>query len=205
MVGPSPLPDFARTRVDIKQRLRAELKKLRSAHVAGLPDDMRGLMFLRPPSPVVAAVPEGSVTGLYRATPSEAPTRRYAEWFFEHGRTLALPWFAERGDEMKFRLWLDPHDEDGLEAGPYGMMQPLADAPEVLPDTVFVPLLGFTAQCDRLGQGGGHYDRWLAANPQARTMGLAWDCQLVDSLPVEAHDVRLGAVVTPTRFYEGNT
>jgi len=189
--------------VEKKQSLRAELKKLRSEHVAALPDDMRGLMFLRPPSPVVAAVPEGSVTALYRATPTEAPTRRYAEWFFEHGRTLALPWFAERGDAMKFRLWLDPHDEGGLEAGPYGMMQPLSGAPEVLPDTVFVPLLGFTAQCDRLGQGGGHYDRWLAANPHAQTMGLAWDCQLVDSLPVEAHDIRLGAVVTPTRFYEG--
>lgn len=189
--------------MDDKQWLRVELKKLRDAHVAGLPDSMRGLMFLRPPAPVAAAVPEGSIVGLYRATPFEAPTRRYAEWFFEHGRTIALPWFAARDADMKFRLWLDPYDEDGLEAGPYGMMQPLQDAPEVVPDTAFVPLLGFTTSGDRLGQGGGHYDRWLAANPQARTIGLAWDCQLVDSLPVEAHDIRLGAVITPTRFYEG--
>jgi 5-formyltetrahydrofolate cyclo-ligase len=191
-------------RVDEKQRLRAKLKKSRSAHVAGLPDEVHGLMFLRPPAPVAAAVSEGTVVGLYRATPTEAPTRRYAEWFYEHGRSLALPWFAERGDDMTFRMWLDPHDEGGLEAGPYGMMQPLANAPEVVPDTVFVPLLGFTADGHRVGQGGGHYDRWLAANPQVQTIGLAWDCQLVDSLPVEAHDVRLGAVVTPTRIYEGN-
>lgn len=201
MVGPSP--DFARMRVDDKQRLRAKLRKLRSAHVAALPDETRGLMFLRPPAPVAAAVPEGSVVGLYRATPAEAPTRRYAEWFFEHGRTLALPWFAERGAEMEFRLWRDPHDEDGLEAGPYGMMQPLRDAPEVTPDITFVPLLGFTPRGERLGQGGGHYDRWLAANPRVQTIGLAWDCQLLDSLPAEAHDIRLGAVITPTRIYEG--
>lgn len=190
--------------MDEKQSLRARLKKQRNTHVAALPAEVHGLMFLRPPAPVAAAVPEGSVVGLYRATPNEAPTRRYAEWFFEHGRTLALPWFAERGDAMKFRLWLDPHDEDGLEAGPYGMMQPFSDAPEVMPDTVFVPLLGFTAKRDRLGQGGGHYDRWLAANPDVSAIGLAWDCQLVDSLPVEAHDIRLGAVVTPTRIYEGD-
>jgi 5-formyltetrahydrofolate cyclo-ligase len=188
--------------VDEKQRLRAKLKKIRAAHVAGLPDDMRGLMFLRPPAPVAAAVPEKSIVGLYRATPTEAPTRRYAEWFFEHGRTLALPWFAERGADMTFRLWLDPHDDGGLEAGPYGMMQPFADAPEVVPDTAFVPLLGFTTRRERLGLGGGHYDRWLATNPQVQTIGLAWDCQLVDSLPLEAHDIRLGAVITPTRIYE---
>lgn len=189
--------------MDDKLKLRAKLKKLRSAHVAGLPGDMRGLMFLRPPAPVAATVLEGSIVGLYRSTPAEAPTRRYAEWFFEHGRTLALPWFASRDADMKFRLWLDPHDEDGLEAGPFGMMQPFTEAPEVLPDTVFAPLLGFTAQRDRLGQGGGHYDRWFAANPDAQTIGLAWDCQLTDSLPVEDHDIRLGAVITPTRFYQG--
>jgi 5-formyltetrahydrofolate cyclo-ligase len=190
-------------RVDDKQRLRAKLKKVRSDHVAALPDEVRGLMFLRPPAPVAAMVPEGSVVALYRATPTEAPTRRYAEWFFEHGRTLALPWFGDRDHDMKFRLWLDPHDEGGLEPGPYGMMQPMADAPEILPNTAFIPIVGFTARRDRLGQGGGHYDRWLASNPQAQTIGLAWDCQLVESLPVEGHDIRLDAVVTPTRIYQG--
>ena len=87
--------------------------------------------------------------------------------------------------------------------GPFGLAQPCADAPLVEPDLVFVPLLGFTAQGDRLGQGGGHYDRWLAAHPGALPIGLAWDCQLVDALPVQAHDQRLAGVITPTRYYEG--
>ena len=129
---------------------------------------------------------------------------RYYDKISDRLVTLALPWFSDRDHDMKFRLWLDPHDEGGLEPGPYGMMQPLADAPEVLPNTVFVPVVGFTARRERLGQGGGHYDRWLALNPQVQTIGLAWDCQLVDSLPVEDHDIHLGAVVTPTRIYEGD-
>ena len=66
---------------------------------------------------------------------------------------------------------------------------------------LFVPLIGFTASGDRLGQGGGHYDRWLAEHPGRMTIGLAWDVQLCEALPVEPHDMMLDAIVTPTRIY----
>ncbi len=185
-----------------KQQLRARLRQLRRDHVAALPAATRGLLFLRPPGPVAAMAPEGSCIGLYHALPAEAPARSYARWFFENGRSIALPWFADRDAPMQFRSWRDPYDDEGLEVGPLGMLQPGIGAEEFIPATVFVPLIGFTARGERLGQGGGHYDRWLAANPAARAFGLAWDCQLVDSLPTEPHDRRLHGVVTPTRFYE---
>lgn len=190
--------------MDDKQTLRSRLRTLRREHVAALPDSTRGLLFLRPPGPVAAMTPEGGTIGLYHALPSEAPTRGYARWYFENGRRVALPWFAERGGDMQFREWRDPYDDDGLEVGPHGALQPAATAPELLPEAVFTPLLGFTRTGDRLGQGGGHYDRWLAAHPSVTSLGLAWDCQLLESLPAEAHDRRLRGVITPTRFYEGD-
>ena len=65
------------------------------------------------------------------------------------------------------------------------------------PDVVIVPGLAFTALGDRLGQGGGWYDRFL---PNVRgtctAIGVCFDPQLVGSLPVEVHDVRLDLVVT---------
>jgi len=186
-----------------KQTLRTELRASRRDHVAALPAATRALLFLRPPAPVAALLPEGSLVGLYHAGPSEAPTRSYARWLYENGRTLALPWFAAREAPMAFRRWNDPFDDDGLEPGPWGALQPGIDAELVVPDAVFVPLLGFTAEGARLGQGGGHYDRWLAAHPQVAAIGLAWDSQRIDWLPVEPHDRPLRAVVTPTRFYEG--
>jgi 5-formyltetrahydrofolate cyclo-ligase len=64
-----------------------------------------------------------------------------------------------------------------------------------------VPLVGFTASGERLGQGGGHYDRWLAEHPGRLTIGLAWDAQLCPALPSEPHDEPLDAVITPTRIY----
>ncbi len=82
-----------------------------------------------------------------------------------------------------------------------GLMQPAADAPLVVPEVLFMPLVGFTERGERIGQGGGFYDRWLAAHPATIAIGLAWDMQKVDDLPIEAHDMPLTAVITPTRIY----
>jgi 5-formyltetrahydrofolate cyclo-ligase len=68
---------------------------------------------------------------------------------------------------------------------------------------VVAPVLAFDRKGGRLGQGGGHYDRWLARYPEVTPVGMAWDSQLVDDLPLEPHDRRLRAVVTPTRLFEG--
>ena len=188
--------------MDEKHQLRARLRTERRAHVDALPASTRALILLRPPAPVAARLPEGEAIGLYHATPHEAPTGGYARWLQENGRTLALPWFADRSSAMTFRVWTDPFDLSDLQPGPWGALQPRGNAAEVVPHTVFVPLLGFTAEGHRLGQGGGHYDRWLASHPDTVPIGLAWDMQRVESLPLEAHDRHLHAVVTPTRFYE---
>ncbi len=186
-----------------KQLLRAELRAKRREVAESLPLAMRGLVFRHPPAPLLTMIPEGATIGLYHATLHEAPTAAYAQWFHERGYPIALPWFAARGDAMQFRLWSNPHLEDELGPDPYGALQPAADADLAIPGVVFVPLIGFTARGDRLGQGGGHYDRWLDANPTALAIGLAWDCQKVENLPTESHDRPLTAVVTPTRIYEG--
>ncbi len=187
-----------------KQTLRATYRDLRRGHVAGLADATRRLLFLRPPANVAALAPEGSLVGLYHATGAEAPTRSYGQWFFENARTLALPWFGARDAPMSFRRWNNPFDDSSLVPGPYGALQPRDDAEAVVPEIVFVPLLAFTPRGDRLGQGAGHYDRWLAAHPSVKAVGLAWDCQLSEDLPCEPHDRLLQAVVTPTRFYQGS-
>ena len=101
---------------------------------------------------------------------------------------------------MTFAPFTDPFGESDLETGPYDLLQPQEGA-SLVPDVLFVPVVGFTADGHRLGQGGGHYDRWLETHPDTIAIGLAWDCQLVDELPLEPHDRPLTAVVTPTRLY----
>lgn len=184
-----------------KAALRKAMRKARRDHAAGLPSQVSALVFHRPPAPLLALVPEGAVVGLYRASSGEAPTRGYTQFFFERGHTLALPRVELDGDGMTFHHHTDPLGESDLVDGPMGLRQPPASAPVLVPDVVFAPLVAFTAGGARLGQGGGYYDRWLADHPAAVAIGMAWDVQCVEDLPVEPHDRPLAAIVTPTRIY----
>ena len=207
MVDPSPpspsmpqTPSPAETAM-AKTALRKELRAARRAHVAALDPRVRALMLMRPPRPVADLVQPGETMGLYMASAEEAPAGGYARFFHDAGHTIALPHFTARDAPMRFRVWASPHLDDLLTPGPFGVPQPDSEAAEVVPDVLFVPLVGFTADGGRLGQGGGHYDRWLEAHPGTKAIGLAWDCQLAEDLPREPHDRSLLAVVTPTRLY----
>jgi 5-formyltetrahydrofolate cyclo-ligase len=184
-----------------KSELRKTLRTARKAHVDSMPESIRGLLFHRPPAPLLARIPQEAVIGLYHAGPWEAPAAAYARFFRDAGHAIALPFFADRDASMEFRHHSDPYAQVDLEVGPFGILQPASEAAPERPEILFVPLVGFTAEGARLGQGGGHYDRWLAEHPPVLTVGLAWDAQLCDTLPTEAHDVPLDAVVTPTRIY----
>ncbi|BDI60961.1 hypothetical protein MACH05_15210 [Qipengyuania nanhaisediminis] len=159
------------------------------------------MLFHRPPAPLLAKIGSEAVIGLYAANEYEAPTAGYARFFQEAGHRIALPFFDSAEAPMAFREHTDPHGFSDCQPGPCGIAQPDNDAVDLVPDIVFVPLVGFTPKLDRLGQGGGHYDRWLAAHPGRIAIGLAWDIQLVASLPTEPHDIALDAVVTPTRIF----
>ncbi|WP_296678217.1 5-formyltetrahydrofolate cyclo-ligase [Novosphingobium sp.] len=184
-----------------KQALRTRMRAVRQQHQAAIPDAMRSLLFLRPPSPLLDLIAPDAVIGLYHPIGNEASPLGYARWFYEAGHRVALPWFECRSSTMQFRLWDNPFDTDDLEQSPWGGLQPDNAADPADPEVLIVPLLAFTDEGNRLGQGGGHYDRYLTEYQDAVTIGLAWDCQRVEALPLESHDMPLRAVVTPTRFY----
>ncbi|WP_394728372.1 5-formyltetrahydrofolate cyclo-ligase [Altererythrobacter sp. GH1-8] len=184
-----------------KATLRKQLRKLRSEHAAAQPSAIRALLFNRPPAPLLDIIAPDAVIGIYDANASEAPTMGYARFFQEAGHTLALPRFADEKAPMRFAVFMDPFEKSDLKQGAFGIMQPAQDAAEIEPTVLFVPLVGFTASGARLGQGGGHYDRYFAEHPEALRIGLAWDVQLCDTLPSEPHDMALHAIVTPTRMY----
>lgn len=184
---------------DSKKALRKELRALRKRYAEELPREVSALVFNRPPSPVLDLIPEGAVIGLYRSDPGEARSAGYIRFFFERGHTIALPRIVGLGRPMTFHRHTDPFGETDLEEGPLGLRQPRADAEELVPDALLMPLVGFTARGDRIGQGGGFYDRYLAEHPGTIAIGMAWDVQEVPELPLEPHDMKLNAIVTNTR------
>lgn len=81
-------------------------------------------------------------------------------------------------------------------ASKFGVQEPSGPAVGVDEiDLVIVPGLAFTLAGDRLGYGQGYYDR-LLPTVSAPTVGVCFDDQLVDEMPVAAHDVRVGAVIS---------
>jgi 5-formyltetrahydrofolate cyclo-ligase len=90
--------------------------------------------------------------------------------------------------------------ENDIVAGPFGTWQPPNDARTIAPaelDVVLVPLLAFDDRGNRLGQGGGFYDRSFNADQKTPLrLGIGYAVQRILQIPTEAHDVTLHAVCT---------
>ncbi len=114
-----------------------------------------------------------------------------------HGYRIVLPEVAQPGVPLLFRRW---HPEAPMRADHYGIPVPTGGPCE--PDMLLVPTLGFTDTGDRIGYGGGYYDRTLAAlaatNPSLVAIGVAFYGGKVstDEHQPAAHDITLHAIVT---------
>jgi len=80
--------------------------------------------------------------------------------------------------------------------GPFNLRQPDPASPEVEPDVILTPLVGFDRRLNRLGQGAGHYDRAFARYEAAWRVGVAWSVQEVPAIPADIWDVPLHAIIT---------
>jgi 5-formyltetrahydrofolate cyclo-ligase len=92
----------------------------------------------------------------------------------------------------------------------FGTVGPGPDAAVLEPDVMLVPLAAFDDRGHRIGYGAGHYDRYIAglfgAKKPPRLTGIAFDCQQVDRVPDEAHDIMLPQILTESglrRFAAG--
>jgi len=114
----------------------------------------------------------------------------------EAGAQLALPVIAGRGKPLIMRAW---HFGAPLKAGQWGIREPTAEAPEVAPDILIVPLACFDRAGHRVGYGAGYYDmtiRALRAKKPVIAIGIAFAAQEIPQVPVTERDERLDLVLT---------
>lgn len=135
---------------------------------------------------------------------NEVATRQIIQSFIGSGNRILLP--AITGTtESRVMEWLPVHDITDLRAGTFGLLEPTASgAPPSPPPPgapVIVPGLAFTTSGQRLGRGGGYYDVFLASHSGPR-IALAYELQIVTELPLEAHDIRMDAIVTERRWVD---
>jgi 5-formyltetrahydrofolate cyclo-ligase len=112
------------------------------------------------------------------------------------GAALALPVVVGRGKPLVMRAWSFGAP---LGSGVWGIREPTADAPQVFPDILIVPLLAFDRTGHRVGYGAGYYDMTIAG---LRTMkpvvaiGVAFAAQEIAAVPATPRDARLDLVLT---------
>lgn len=122
----------------------------------------------------------------------EVRTVPMLEQAMRDGKRVAVP--KCYGDEMKF-IYMD--DLSKVEKGYAGIPEPVADEPVADDPTalVLMPGLAFTQNGDRMGYGGGFYDKFLASEPEHPTVALCYDFQMVDQLPTEEYDIPVDTVL----------
>lgn len=178
-----------------KQQLRAKLR-FRRKHFAANLDGMAALAAFRAaPAPLEDLLKAHTDFSAYVPVGDEVDIIPLLSAFAQDG--IALPFHAKRDEHMEFRLW--PIGA-ALEAGPWRTPQPSEECAQAAPSLIFCPLVGFDRSGGRLGQGGGHYDRYFARHPQARRVGVAWSIQEVDFIPSEPTDMRLDAILTEQEY-----
>jgi 5-formyltetrahydrofolate cyclo-ligase len=173
--------------------MRRIFRRKRDEYVAALtPQDLK-IAFSAAPSPLKIIFATGKTVAAYVGIGSEADPFALLRAAQAAGCTTVLPYVTSKVSPMQFLRW---SPGDPLESGPFGLIQPLADNPVVMPEIVLVPLVAFDARLTRLGQGAGHYDRALSLMPKATTIGIAWSVQHADFIPADPWDIPLDYVLT---------
>jgi 5-formyltetrahydrofolate cyclo-ligase len=176
-----------------KSRARKTAKAARNAAHAALPDAGRRLVEHFPDEiwPAVNAVVAG-----YRPIHDEIDPTPLVETFHCEQARLALPCVTGAGEPLIFRSWAPGQT---LAPGAFKVDEPEASAPEVRPQLILAPMLGFDHRGRRLGYGAGFYDRTIRRLRDAgpvTVVGLAFSAQRLSETPTDRYDMPVDWVVT---------
>lgn len=143
---------------------------------------------------------------LYLANDGELDLQPFIRWCWQQNKHVYLPVLHPFcSGHLLFLLY---EENSVMIQNSYGIFEPKLAVNKICPlaqlDLLFTPLVAFDDKGARLGMGGGFYDRTLVNWQQHNVypIGLAHDCQQVETIPVENWDIPLPKIITPTRTFE---
>ena len=182
-----------------KERLRAEGLRVRRDFARSLTPGLRAQLEDELARLVLPRLAGARIVGAYHPLKDEIDPAAILAGLGEDQRA-GFPWFAERDSQFVWR------EGPATEPGPWGVLQPPAEAEALAPDIVLVPVVLADRRGVRIGHGKGHYDRALAHLRQANpvlAIGLAWESQVSDVfIPADAWDMKLDAIATPKEWIQ---
>ena len=151
---------------------------------------------------------ENSQIALYLSNDSELDTSLLIKELWTKNHLVYLPVIHPfNGTTLYFQRY---EENSPMRANRYAILEPKLNCSQICPlqdlDYLLMPLVAFDSHGNRLGMGGGFYDKTLARYhnenwQKPQLIGLAHQCQHVESLPVEPWDVPLNFIITPHKIY----
>ncbi len=143
---------------------------------------------------------------IYMDFRSEVQTRQIVDYCLENNKDVIVP--VVKQDTKQIVLVAVDNDTTFVKSK-LGILEPVIEKDSVRTlydiDLVLAPGVAFDQAGNRLGYGGGYYDRLLAAHSEIRHLikvyGLAFDCQLVDDVPTDKTDCKMDGVITEKQIY----
>lgn len=138
---------------------------------------------------------EAKTVMLYFPVHNEVDLRELVRQYHDQ-KTFLYPSIAHGTNDMEVRVF-EPHTP--FHKGRFGIPQPNTSAYRGSIDMIIVPGISFDRQCNRVGRGGGFYDRFLKRYRHSYKVGVGYDFQLHKDVPHGLFDIRMNRVVTPTQ------
>ena len=176
-----------------KARLRAEALARRDALPAAMRAAAAEAIAARP---LPLRIERGTVVSGFSPMKNEINPIPLMRNLVDAGAQLALPAIAGRSKPLIMRAW---KFGDPFKAGQWGIREPVAEAPEIAPDILIVPLAAFDRSGHRIGYGAGYYDMTinaLRAKKSVTAIGVAFSAQEIPQVPATERDARLDLVLT---------
>ncbi|HEX2525461.1 MAG TPA: 5-formyltetrahydrofolate cyclo-ligase [Geminicoccus sp.] len=184
---PPPREEVMRWRKEERARLIAKRLAVPAAERAAMTEGIvRGLDEL-------LGDPAARVVSVYWPFRGEPDLRGWMAGVTARGGICALPIVREKKAPLVFRAW---KEGDRMERGIWNILVP-ADGPDIRPDVVIAPLVGFDPACFRLGYGGGYFDRTLATFAEKPlVVGVGYGHQAIATIHPQPHDIPMDVIVT---------
>ena len=142
----------------------------------------------------------GRTVSTYWPLHGEPDLRPWMERVIARGGRCALPVVIVKNAPLVFRAWTPGAK---MERGFWNIPVP-AGGPEIVPDIIIAPVVGFDAECYRLGYGGGYFDRTLATlKGSRRVIGIGYSTARIETIHPLPHDIPMNAIVTDRETVAG--
>lgn len=176
-----------------KSRIREEIKRLKFKMTLEQKTAEAEAVFRK-----IESMPEfqrAQTVLMYWSMPDEMPTHDFIKKW-SSSKTILLP--VVKGDRMTVRKFTS---EEDLKSGKWKTMEPTVPHRSSVADLVIVPGIAFDLNRNRLGRGGGYYDRYFK-HKEIHKWGIGFNFQLFDTIPSASFDIHMDKIITPDRTVE---